>query len=126
MPRERVAIAFFGNAVGASERPADPKRRSVRPKGCAAGAWGTIMFGRSAVAEPDGEGQARSATCRRPVSYVPGSIPNDRLFPGAYSPGSNRYPVHGSVSRYRGVPGSGSIFFRMWPTKTRRYSTCSP
>src|SRR5215472_1628025 len=40
------------------------------------------------------------------------------------SPGSNRYPTHGSVMMYL-CESSPSSFLRSWPMNTRRYSGCS-
>ena len=44
-----------------------------------------------------------------------------RLRSQSRSPGTwKRYPTLNSVNRYRGLPGSFSIFLRIWLTKTWR------
>ncbi len=61
---------------------------------------------------------------RRPRRGLSASSGRRRSYPPAPF-GLNRYPTHGSVSRYFGADGSGSSFLRSCPMNTRRYSGCS-
>ncbi|MDQ1468801.1 MAG: hypothetical protein QOJ99_281 [Bryobacterales bacterium] len=77
---------------------------------------------RIAVRVFDSSQPGRWARVSRSFSFSTHDPPRQEGCSGA----AKRYPTQGSVSRYCGFEGWGSIFLRNWFTTTRRYSTSSP